>query len=95
MSDAAIPIDVGRRSALIAFFMRIVEINMPVKVNSKLKKFAKDNGHRIVAFTVETPNGSTTIEFEGCVTVEDSEKVAKMMQRIIEMTDKVEEAEFA
>lgn len=62
-----------------------------VKVNSKLKKFAKDNGHRIVAFTVETPKGST-IEFEGCVTVKDAGKVAKMMQRIIEMTGKIEKA---
>jgi hypothetical protein len=65
-----------------------------VKVNSNLKKFSKDNGHRIVAFTVETPAGST-IEFEGCVTVSDSKKVAKMMQRIVEMTGKVEEAASA
>jgi hypothetical protein len=65
-----------------------------VKVNSKLTKFAKDNGHRIVAFTIQTPAG-TTIEFEGCVTVKDSEEVAKMMHKIIEMTGKVEESSSA
>jgi hypothetical protein len=57
-------------------------------VNKVLKKFSKDNGHRIVAFTVETPKGSA-IEFEGCVTVEDSKKVAKMVNEIIKMTSKI------
>lgn len=60
-----------------------------VKVNKKLKSFAKSNDFRIVAFIVETPKGST-IEFEGCVTISDSEKVAKMVEEIIKMTNKTE-----
>lgn len=60
-----------------------------VKVNKVLKKFAKDNNFRIVAFTIETPAGST-IEFEGCVTIKDAEKVCKMATKIIELTNKVE-----
>lgn len=60
-----------------------------VKVNQKLKRFAKSNDFRIVAFTVETPKGST-IEFEGCVTIKDAAKVAKMVTKIAEMTNAAE-----
>jgi len=56
-----------------------------MKVNRKLKKFAKDRGYRLVVFMMETPKGST-IEYEGCVTVKDSEEIAEMMQRTIELT---------
>lgn len=62
-----------------------------VKVNRVLKKFAKDNNHRIVAFTVETPKGST-IEFEGCVTVKDSQEVADMVVKILKLTNKTASA---
>jgi len=42
---------------------------MAISVNAKLKKFAKNNDHRIVSFVAEPPLG-LTIQFEGCVTKE-------------------------
>jgi len=63
---------------------------MSVKVNNKkLKSFAKSNDFRIVAFFIETPKGST-FEFEGCVTISDSEKVAKLVEEIIKLTNRTE-----
>jgi len=58
---------------------------MAISVNAKLKKFAKNNDHRIVSFVAETPLGST-IQFEGCVTKEDSAKVVEMIEEIIKLT---------
>lgn len=58
-------------------------------VNKKLKAFSKSNDHRIVAFTIETPLGST-VKFEGCVTKKDSAAVVKMAEKIIKLTNKVE-----
>lgn len=60
-----------------------------LRINDKLKKFSKDNDYRLIGMIMETPKGST-IKFQGCVTKEDSEELAKIFRRIVKLTDKVE-----
>lgn len=63
---------------------------MATSINKKLRQFAKANNHRLVGFLVETERKST-IQFEGCVKVEDAEKVCKMFEEIIKLSGQVKE----
>ena len=67
---------------------------MATSINKTLRKFAKENNHRLVGFLVESER-KTTLEFEGCVRVEDAAKVIELLNEIIEISARAKEGNGA
>lgn len=62
-----------------------------VKVNKTLRAYAKKHGLRLVTFAFKTQRGGV-VEFEGCVTVEDSARLSEVLREINDLCDKAEKA---
>ena len=60
-----------------------------MKVSRTLRAYAKQHALRLVAFAFETQEGST-VELDGCVTIDDSARLAEMLCEIYEMCDRAE-----
>lgn len=60
---------------------------MATRINKTLRKFAKENNHRLVGFLVESER-KTTLQFEGCVRVEDAAEVVRLLNEIIKLSNK-------
>lgn len=58
---------------------------MATSINKKLRQFAKDNNHRLVGFMFESAK-KTRVFFEGCVRVEDADKVSDLMNQIVKLS---------
>lgn len=63
---------------------------MATTINKTLRKFAKENNHRLIGFLVESER-KTTLQFEGCVRVEDAAKVIELLNEIIKISAKAKE----
>ena len=62
---------------------------MTTSINKKLRQFAKQNNHRLVAFLIETER-KNTFQFEGCVRVEDVGKVVELLKEVMEISARTE-----
>lgn len=62
---------------------------MATTINKKLRQFAKQNNHRLVGFLIETER-KNTLQFEGCVRVEDVAKVVELLKEVIEISARTE-----
>ncbi len=60
-----------------------------VPANKKLRAFAKKHGHRLVVLSCQSPDGGE-MTLECCVTVEDSERVCKMLKEILDLARKTD-----
>lgn len=67
---------------------------MATSINKTLRKFAKENNHRLVGFLVESER-KTTLQFEGCVRVEDAAKVIELLNEIIKISARAKEGNGA
>lgn len=67
---------------------------MATRINKTLRKFAKENNHRLVGFLVESER-KTTLQFEGCVRVEDAAKVIELLNEIIWISARAKEGNGA
>lgn len=65
---------------------------MATSINKTLRQFSKENNHRLVGFLVESER-KTTLQFEGCVRVEDVAKVIDLLNEIIKISAKAKESD--
>ena len=62
---------------------------MATSINKKLRQFSKKNNHRLVGFLIETER-KNTLQFEGCVRVEDIAKVVDLLKEVMEISARTE-----
>ena len=62
---------------------------MATTINKKLRQFAKENNHRLVGFLIETER-KNTLQFEGCVRVEDVGRVVELLKEVMEISARTE-----
>lgn len=67
---------------------------MATSINKKLRQFSKKNNHRLVGFLIETER-KNTLQFEGCVRVEDVAKVIELLNEIIKISARAKEGNGA
>lgn len=65
---------------------------MATSINKTLRKFAKENNHRLVAFVVENER-KNTLQFQGCVRVEDAAEVIRLLNEIIKLCNKAKKGD--
>lgn len=60
-----------------------------MKANKTLRLFAKQHCFRLITIAFQTQRGGE-VEFEGCVTIDDSERLSEILREIVVMCDRAE-----